>query len=189
VAAVSPSNAWAVGTTGDANQGTGQTLIEHWNGKAWARVPTPNEGTASFLQAVTAVSAGNAWAVGYFVASNGTYRALSLHWNGKAWANVPSPTPGGDGQLLGVTASPTHDVWASGVLNTTRCGHGPPQCQTLTEHWNGTAWQVVASPDPPSGYLDSLWGISAVSRTDIWAAGTTDYGSTLITHWNGKHWS
>jgi hypothetical protein len=30
VAATSTSNAWAVGTTG-----TGQTLIEHWNGTAW----------------------------------------------------------------------------------------------------------------------------------------------------------
>jgi hypothetical protein len=34
-----------------------------------------------------------------------------------------------------------------------------------------------------------LWGVSAVSRTSIWAVGSSDYASTLIVHWNGKTWS
>src|SRR6266700_2423815 len=36
VAATSATNAWAIGATG-----TGQTLIVHWNGKTWTRVPSP----------------------------------------------------------------------------------------------------------------------------------------------------
>jgi hypothetical protein len=31
--------------------------------------------------------------------------------------------------------------------------------------------------------------VSAVSRTNIWAVGTTDYADTLIVHWNGSSWS
>ena len=191
VAATSPTNAWAVGSTGLSSEGTGQqTLIEHWNGTVWARVPSPNVpgSTASFLDAVTAVSAGNAWAVGYATVG-GRYTALTMHWNGRRWTLAPGNTPGGDASLLGVTFSWTNNIWAVGITNPTRCGNGGPQCQTLVEHWNGVRWKVVPSPDPPSGYLNVLWGISAVSRTDIWAVGSTDYGSTLIVHWNGTSWS
>jgi hypothetical protein len=48
---------------------------------------------------------------------------------------------------------------------------------------------LLASPNPPSGYLNALLGGSAVSRGDIYAVGSTDYASTLIIHWNGTAWS
>ena len=38
VAATSAGNAWAVGSTPSL---AGSTLILHWNGKAWTRVPSP----------------------------------------------------------------------------------------------------------------------------------------------------
>jgi hypothetical protein len=189
VAALSPSNAWAVGNTGDANERTGQTLIEHWNGRNWTRIPSPNEGEASFLHSVAVISSDNAWAVGYYIAADGTYRTLALYWNGKRWTVVPSQTPGGDGQFLGVAASWTHNVWAVGIRNPTRCGNGGPPCKTLIEHWDSKRWTLLASPNPPSRYLNVLWGVSAVSRSDIWAAGSTDYASTLMIHWNGTSWS
>jgi hypothetical protein len=191
VAATSPSNAWAVGWTGLTSEGTGQqTLIERWNGRSWTRLPSPNVpgSTASVLNAVTAVSADNAWAVGTATVG-GRYNSLTMHWNGQYWTLVTGNTPGGDASLLSVTSSWTNNIWAVGITNPTRCGNGGPQCQTLVEHWNGARWKVIPSPDPPSAYLNVLWGISAVSRTDIWAVGTTDYGSTLIVHWNGASWS
>lgn len=188
VAALSPSNAWVVGWTG---QGTGQrTLIEHWNGKTWTRVPTPNEGRAGGLNAVTVISANNAWAVGNYTAADGTSKTMTLYWDGRTWTLVPSVTPGGDDEFLGVTASWTHNIWAVGGTNPTRCGHGP-KCQTLVEHWNSVhhTWRVLSSPNPLSSYLNMLFSVSAVSRGDIWAVGTTDYASTLIVHWNGTSWS
>jgi hypothetical protein len=184
VAATSSSNAWAVGWTG-ANQ----TLIEHWNGKTWTRVPSPNEGTASYLRSVTVISSDNAWAVGSYIASDGTNRTVTLYWNGVHWTVVPSQAPGGDAAFIGVVASWTRNIWAVGIRNPTRCSNGGPQCKTLVEHWDGTHWTLVASPNPPSAYLNVLWSIAAVSRTDMWAVGTTDYGSTLIVHWNGSSWS
>jgi hypothetical protein len=190
VAALSASNAWAVGWTGDPNPGSGQkTLIEHWNGRTWTRVPTPNEGHSTLLHAVTAISSDNAWAVGFWVAADGTDRTLTLHWDGRHWTVVPSPTPGGDGVLQAVTASWTHNIWAAGYRNGTRCGNGGPNCQTLIEHWNGVRWKVLPSPNPPSAYINVFTGISAASRTDIWAVGTTDFAATLIVHWNGTSWS
>jgi hypothetical protein len=51
VAATSASNAWAVGYTGSTSP---KPLIEHWNGTAWTRVPSP--GGASSV-AATALGA------------------------------------------------------------------------------------------------------------------------------------
>jgi hypothetical protein len=89
---------------------------------------------------------------------------------------------------------------------------------TLIEHWNGTAWSIVASPNGPgSNFLES---VAVVSATDVWAVGTTnpcpqppalaaskpgnalarkyptiravectDRAHPLIEHWNGTAWS
>ena len=60
-------------------------------------------------------------------------------------------------------------------------------------HWNGTKWSQVPSPNP--GPLSALDGVTAVSPTDAWAAGsyctTTScaVADTLLLHWNGTKWS
>jgi hypothetical protein len=104
---------------------------------------------------------------------------------------VPASDPGGDVSLLNVTFSWTNNIWAVGIVNPTRCSNGGPKCQTLVEHWNSAtnSWRDIPSPNPPSFYLNVLWGISAASRTDIWAVGSTDYSTTIEQHWNGKSWS
>jgi hypothetical protein len=56
VAAVSPSDAWAVGDSG------GLALIGRWNGSSWSAFPSPN--VAARLFAVTAISSCDVWAVG-----------------------------------------------------------------------------------------------------------------------------
>jgi hypothetical protein len=90
VAATSPADVWAVGTSCAANGHT-STLIERWNGTAWTRVPSPNApgATDSFLAAVTVISAQDAWAVGNS-ASGLSSGLLIEHWNGKAWEIVPT---------------------------------------------------------------------------------------------------
>jgi hypothetical protein len=82
VAAISATNAWAVGSTG-----TGKTLIVHWNGKTWTRVPSPG----GAFHGVAATSARSAWAVG----STANGKALIVRWNGQVWTQVPSPAPAG----------------------------------------------------------------------------------------------
>ena len=59
VAAVSADDAWAVGA-GMFNR----ALIEHWDGAAWTRVPSPDPGGGTVLNGVAALSATSAWAVG-----------------------------------------------------------------------------------------------------------------------------
>ena len=81
VAATSPGNAWALGFTTATK--TPESLIFHWNGRAWKRVASPGPAGA-FLIAVAATSARNAWAVGGTAGG----KAVILHWNGRAWKIV-----------------------------------------------------------------------------------------------------
>jgi hypothetical protein len=194
VAALSSCNAWAVGYY--SNGTADQTLIEHWNGTSWKVVPSPNPGgSASYtvLSSVATTSATSAWAVGYY--SNGTaVQTLIEHWNGTSWKVVPSPDPTGssdDNALFGVAATSATDAWAVGYDDaaTPDGGEGPPQ--TLTEHWNGTSWQAVPSPDP-SAHTSELRAVAASSTGNAWAVGFnfTSNGAqkTLIEHWNGTSW-
>src|SRR5581483_11243287 len=83
VAATSACNAVAVGYY--YNGTADQTLIERWNGTAWAVQTSPNPGgSANYQQLsdVAALSLRSAWAVGYY--NNGTVdQTLIEHWNGK----------------------------------------------------------------------------------------------------------
>src|SRR5215472_15369016 len=148
VSAPSASNAWAVGYYRSSNLSNAtQTLILHWNGTAWSQVPSPNPGGPSVLNElldVAATSASNAWAVGYYINGSGL-RTLIEHWNGTGWTQVRSPSPGAPvNALAGVASSSATSAWAVGDYETSSLGPS----LTLVEHWNGTRWVQVASPDP-----------------------------------------
>src|SRR4051812_20260516 len=55
------------------------------------------------------------------------------------------------------------------------------------EHWNGTSWSVVSSPNVGYYVNNELRSVAAESANDVWAVGYTDNG-TLIEHWNGTSW-
>jgi hypothetical protein len=122
VAATSSTNAWAAGYY--TTSAPPQTLVEHWNGTAWCRVPSPNPGGAgdtNRLQGVAAVSPSSAWGVGFYGTSTRSH-TLVVHWNGTAWKQQTSPNPAGfssGSQLLGAAAASPTDAWAVGSPLTT----------------------------------------------------------------------
>ncbi len=156
VAAVSARDAWAVGTADPLG-----TLIGHWNGAAWRRVPSP-AAKHGRLFAVAAVSTRDAWAVGTDLG-----RALIVHWNGAAWHRVRAPSPSGDTILQGVAAVSARDVWAVGT--------------TGILHWNGSAWRQVRAP---GGTGAGLTAVTATSARNAWAVGAVG-----ILRWNGTAWT
>lgn len=85
VAARTFTDAWAVGYQDQPSQHGGQTLIEHWNGIAWASVPSPSPatGVSSGFSGVTSIVANNAWAVGYSYPSTYIQSTLIEHWDGQ----------------------------------------------------------------------------------------------------------
>ena len=86
VAATSSCDAWAVG--GDPVGSRTEPLIEHWNGRFWRQVPSPQPGAGQSaggtLAAVAAGSFGDAWAVGWSATA-----ALAEHWDGSSWKLSP----------------------------------------------------------------------------------------------------
>jgi hypothetical protein len=66
--------------------------------------------------------------------------------------------------------------------------------QTLIEHWDGSNWSVVPSPNPAGKTYVALNGVAAISANDIWAVGHAGDPSsiplqTLTEHWDGTSWS
>jgi len=181
--ALAPDDIWAVGSQG-AVAGTSQTLVEHWDGTRWRIVPSPNGGSYdNVLEGVTALSADDIWAVGESTNGIGGDRTLVEQWNGQQWNIVPSPSIGTFPNFLRkVSGVAPDDVWTVGgywlypgdILN------------TLTEHWNGSTWRVVASPNPPGGD-NTLGAVAALASNDVWATGYTA-GVALIQHWDGHQW-
>jgi hypothetical protein len=159
----------------------------------WSIVPSPNETGANWLVAVDALAGNDAWAVGYYIGSDGVYETLSQHWDGSAWTLVETPNVGeetGD-WLYGVAAVSPSEAWAVGYTA------GPWDTYTsttLVEHWTGSAWSVVSSPNPsddPIYGANQLYDVRAFAPNDVWAVGWqwTPIGSApLVVRWDGHRW-
>ena len=62
--------------------------------------------------------------------------------------------------------------------------------QTLVEHWDGTAWTVVPSPNV-AGLNNQLYAVRADSATDIWTVerASRPAPTSPILHWDGHTWA
>ena len=191
VAAVSSHNLWAAGNflpdTSTSNQDATLATAAHFDGSKWTQTPVPDSGpNFTTLFGVTATR-NRAWAVG--VALNDAYEAHSLveAWNGAAWhvSTAPKLNTLRD-TLYSATAVSAKDVWAVGDQQSE-----DGVFHTLVEHWDGTSWSVVPSPNPGASG-DHLWGVAQAGPNDIWAVGQRNgrhSDAPLVAHWDGKHWT
>ncbi|HZT31921.1 MAG TPA: hypothetical protein VFA33_18675 [Bryobacteraceae bacterium] len=203
VAAFAANDVWAVGYRG-SNFPTNQTktLIEHFDGANWSVAPSPNpahgtqncpaDETANVLNAVGGTSSSDVWAVGYFFhcATLINLEPLILHWDGMQWkvAQAAILSTHGNNALNGVIALSPTNAYAVGYQ---AASNGA--VLTLVEHWDGTQWSVMPSPNAnPNG--NQLNAVSAASPTDIWAVGSqvdqiTNTNQTLVEHFDGVQWT
>lgn len=196
ITAISENDVWAAGYI--YHDTTGQRpLVMHWNGIAWSIAPLPNTasgccfvGNSGYrLSSLSANAANDIWAVGELGGKN-----LTMHYNGSSWSVVNSPNDLQKQQnyLTGVAALSTNDVWAVGVsFSSSINSAGTPTSTEVTTimHWNGSAWSLVASPDP-SIYHNLLYGITKINSSDVWSVGNTAdfYNSarTMIQHYTAQ---
>jgi hypothetical protein len=183
LAALSPSDVWAVGTQNPELSGQPGSLnmAAHWNGTAWTVVPTPNLGNsvsqADVPTGVTAISATDVWASG--VEFTGC-QAASARGGSRLAAGGLGPVlplalrlrPGGLRRLPGATG---------------------PCLVPYVLHWDGKSWSLIETPNP-GAFGTALEGITALSASDIWAVGQTQSSATgpvgtLTEHFNGTSWS
>ncbi|MGA7733480.1 MAG: S-layer homology domain-containing protein [Chloroflexia bacterium] len=188
VSALAPDDVWAVGYFYGLLY-VPHTLVQHWDGNQWSIVPSPDgDSGANYLNGVSALASDDVWAVGYsYPSCCFTPRTLTLHWNGSRWDVVPSPNIGStNSNLTAVTAIAPDDAWAVGhyfdeSANTLR---------TLIEHWDGSVWSIV--PSPNAGVESDLEGVFALAADNVWAVGRYSApgpDQTLVLHWDGSVWS
>jgi hypothetical protein len=199
--AASASDIWAVGTfdIGD------NPMSQHWNGSYWSYVPMDAVPGGSVMEDVKAVTADDVWAVGYRITSNRngrtqdgkepivprldknvrlldspdfTEETIIAHWDGQNWTRVTSPNPGTTNinSLTSIDGVASNNLWAVGSYQEAGGNH------TLIVHWDGTVWNLVASP------VGFLYGVTALASDDLWAVGGNASGS-LTLHWDAQTWN
>jgi len=182
----SPSDAWAVGSSGYLRHWDGQqwTAVDgayetyavwgaspsdvwiggnhgemyHWNGQSLATTTFPTQWLTNDLWGS---SASDVWAAVSYSPSTGQTLVHLLHYDGNQWNDVdPKSTP------FKLHGSAADDIWA--------VGHGSLQ------HFDGASWSPRLSVTD-----DTLMGMWARSDNDAFAVDSAG----RVLHWDGSHWS
>ena len=114
---------------------------------------------------------------------------------GTDWTIVDSPNRVGEETvdfLTNVHCVSASDCWSVGNHSAGRYTGGV-LLQTLIEHWDGSAWSVVESPNADLYTTNALSDVTCTSATDCWAVGSYAVGPNgsrpLIEHWDGSSWT
>ncbi len=186
----------AVGGYSTASVKSG-TLIEHWNGSAWAVRGSPNPAGATFssLNGVSCVGS-TCMAVGSYTQAAGGVgkQTFAMQFYGNVWSLKSLPTPAGAvaAGMNGVSCTSTAACTAVGGYSMT-----DPQFhdRPLATRWNGTSWTEQATPAQPSTVFSrEFTGVSCSSATKCTAVGpekdtSFDGGNPLVERWNGTSWA
>ena len=178
VSCTSATFCMAVGDTSPGSPSATTTLTERWDGATWTVVPSPDEGSGdNSLSGVSCASPVLCLAVGTAVA--GTDQSLVEQWNGSAWSIDPSADNGltQPNSLAAVSCPTTTFCAAVGSASNGEANQG------LVEHWNGSTWTIVPSPDTSPSEAYSLGGVSCTSPSACEATGTQ------FETWDGTAWS
>lgn len=151
--------------------------ILSWDGTSWT---LQQISSAYELWGITAISAADAWTVGY--SSNST--TLALHWNGTAWQDESPANQ--TVNLQDVAASGPDNVWAAGFYYNSD-GTGP---YLAADHWNGTSWTEHPIPSLPGmGDYVSPLALTVDKSGEPWIAAYSNRADrTAYFHWDGSAW-
>jgi hypothetical protein len=185
VSAVSPSEAWAVGSQEPIHAHMIQTLVMRWDGTQWSTVPSPNPSPISN-------ELDHVWVFGrYFNQATHQHPTFLMRWDGAKWSTVDLPSyVVRQTQQYGATAfDPISSTSAFSVAShVVRVGHGAIKSDEIV-HWDGRSWH---NTKPFFGA--ALSGVSADSSGDAWAAGYFCIPNrcppfqTLALHMHGGRW-
>jgi hypothetical protein len=172
---------WKIKNGVDNGSGNGDTVAAWLTPRGQFSVQTTvNPGSNSQFKAVSALSASNVWAVGYY---NSAQNALIEHWDGTSWTQQSAANPGTTANVLyGVKALSATNIWAVGYYTDTN------GTQVLIEHSTngGSSWSQDTSYQ--GGY--SLFAIDGNPSTgDAWAVGYVAGNNPLVLHLSSGSWS
>lgn len=183
--AVSANDVWAVGERQD-RAGRFSTLVEHWDGRRWSVVLSPNPGSAgNHLYGVAAASSDDVWAVGQRNDTSSD-QPLVEHWDGRDWTVAAVPGAGTTGAVLDAVAVHGQEVWAAGQTDDAAHQAHPLVLRRADEGWTASVPTGIGAP------FTNLTGITVAGGT-AWVAGTyfnsaTGLQHTLIARDDGAGW-
>ena len=188
VKAISPDDVWAVGGREESANSAFQTLIEHWDGRSWRVVPSPDPGpNGDELFAITAANPDRAWAVGQ--AQDGAFpsRALVERWDGGRWTVAKGP----------FDPAQTYDPYAAAALGHRLLAAGDQETDarpqtTLSFTTGRRGSDLIPSANLGAGEND-FYAVDAAGG-QAFAAGRvtdplTDLTGTLVETLNGGRWT
>ena len=162
-----------------------------WSGGTWRMqsVPVPAGGSGLMLEGISCASTKWCAAVGQYN-SGSTALPVAEHWNGTSWVvdRTANPANAHYASLTRVACAATNSCYAVGYYNDS-AGYD----LTLVEHWNGTSWAIVSSPNPTGAKGSQLLGVRCPAANWCAAVGTYDNASgtglPLAETWNGHTWT
>jgi hypothetical protein len=170
-----------------ARSGKQFPFAEHWNGVRWRReaMAVIRPGLGFLLTGVSCPAVRFCMAVGSYVGRNAT---LTEVWRGVRWRTRPSPSPAHK------LSSNLNDVYCRSPQNCTAIGYStttPHRFKTLIEKWNGTTWQIQASPSS-RGKVSDLFSVFCPAVRECIAVGNysdrVGVRHALIETWFGIRW-
>ena len=158
------------------------SLAEGWNGASWEVQSTPNPtgAAATILVGVSCTAADLCIAAGGHLTPANVSKSLAETWDGTTWKIQAMPNPVGSTYTLpiAVSCAAAGSCTAVGSYNDSLGVQ-----QTLADGWNGTAWEVQATANPPGAFATNLQGVSCTAVMTCTAVGAsfdnTGFASTL----------
>jgi len=171
--------------------------LNHWNGTTWQAYTV-----TAILQAVAARDSTNVWAVGTSPLAPDGSSPYVARWVGTGWSSLPTQNPPTTtlyyNKLFAASMLSNNDVWAVGS-SMPRTTDFLQATKTLIQHCTPTSCAYVPSPNRFPNKYNALFGVSAVSTTNIWAVGSESsevgnggYGLRnvpTILHYDGSTWT
>jgi len=189
VSCTSSSACIAVGVVASKDFTDQQPLAEHWDGTSWSieAMPPLNGSSQPELFSVASAASKNIATGRMFDSATGTYVPLAEFFNGTAWSVVHLAPPIGATVTVvnGVACTAASNCYAAGEALTTSGG-----AVTLIEHWNGTQWSVMLTPNAPGD--NTLQDVACTGAGSCMAVGRASRAGTLSTlamRLSGGRWS
>lgn len=147
---LAPTDVWAVGSFSRPDEDASHSLVLHFDGTAWERVPSPSPGRFSELNGIDALTPRQVWVVGGR-GWTGASRPLMFRWNGTEWRNIRVPEVAG--VLQGFDVLARNELWASG--------------RQVVHRLDGR-WWVAKTPDLRGS--ETYFDVVAVDN-EVWSVG------------------
>jgi hypothetical protein len=171
VKAVSPDDVWAVGGQEATPNSRFHTLIEHYDGRRWSVVPSPDPGpNGNELFGVGGTTASSLWAVGQQQGEHFPGLALIERWDGHVWRLAQAPQ----------SSSMTYDPYAVTAFHQQLLAAGDQENDAAPQStFSFDSGGVIPSANVGAGEND-FYGIDA-SGGNAWAVGRTTDRTTDLT--------